>query len=255
MSILRIDINCDMGESYGRFKVGNDEQVFPYITSCNIACGFHGGDPLSIENTIKNAIRHGVQIGAHPSYPDLSGFGRRKMQLKRADLKACIKYQVAALKGLTESQGGRLAYVKPHGALYNTAADDESETRTIMEAIREIDPKLALMGLAGSITQKIALKEGMTFIAEAFADRKYEANGRLMSRTKAGSVLSSAEEAAAQVVSIALHNQVISADGSRISIYAQSICIHGDNPSAIGMLQAIDEALKQHHILKKSFPV
>ena len=255
MSILRIDINCDMGESYGRFKVGNDEEVFPYITSCNIACGFHGGDPLHIENTIQNAIRYGVQIGAHPSYPDLSGFGRRKMQMKRAELKACVKYQVAALKGLAESHGGRLAYVKPHGALYNTAADDESESRTIMEAIREIDPKLALMGLAGSITQKIASSEGIPFIAEAFADRKYEANGRLMSRAKAGSVLSSPAEAAQQVVSIALHNKVVSADGSSIPIYAQSICIHGDNPSAIRILKAIDEALKQQHILKKSFPL
>ena len=255
MQINRIDINCDMGESFGRFKVGNDEMIFPYITSCNIACGFHGGDPLHIENTIKSALKHGVQIGAHPSYPDLSGFGRRKMQLPRAELKAIIKYQVAALKGMTESQGGRLAYVKPHGALYNTAADDESETRTIIQAIREIDPKLALMGLAGSMMQKIALNEGIPFIAEAFADRKYEANGRLMSRSKEGSVLSSPTEAAEQVVSIALHNKAKSAEGTSVQIYAQSICIHGDNPSAVKILQAIQEALDQNGVLKQSFPI
>lgn len=250
---MQIDINCDMGESYGRFKVGNDEEVFPYISSCNIACGFHGGDPLHIERTISKALQHGVQIGAHPSYPDLAGFGRRKMQLPREELKAIIKYQVAALKGMAESLGGRLAYVKPHGALYNTAADDESESTTIIRAIREIDPQLALMGLAGSTTERVAAREGITFIAEAFADRKYEANGRLMSRSKAGSVISDPEAAVAQVLSIILEQRVVSADGTSVPIRAESICIHGDSPAAVDILRTIDAALKEKGILKRSF--
>lgn len=252
MEKMEIDINCDMGESYGHFKVGNDEQIFPYITSCNIACGFHGGDPLHIERTINNAVKHGVQIGAHPSYPDLAGFGRRKMQLSREELKAIIKYQVAALKGMAESLGGKLAYVKPHGALYNTAADDESEAITIIQAIREIDPQLALMGLAGSTTERVAMKEGIIFIAEAFADRKYESDGRLMSRSKAGSVISNPQEAADQVLSIVMKQRVISADGTSVPIRAQSICIHGDNPAAVDILQTLDLALREKGIDKKS---
>ena len=138
-----IDINCDMGESYGHFKVGNDDALFPYISSCNIACGFHGGDPFHIAQTIKKAIAHGVRIGAHPAYPDLAGFGRRKMQIPTIELTAIIKYQVAALKGMTESMGGRLAYVKPHGALYNTAANNVAESTTIIEAVQAIDDSLA----------------------------------------------------------------------------------------------------------------
>lgn len=248
---MRIDINCDMGESYGRFKVGNDDDVFPYITSCNIACGFHGGDPLHIERTIAGALKHDVQIGAHPSYPDLAGFGRRRMQLSREELKAIIKYQTAALKGMAESLGGRLAYVKPHGALYNTAADDESESSTIIRAIREIDPRLALMGLAGSTTERVAAREGVPFIAEAFADRKYGSNGRLMSRDKAGSVISDPQEAAAQVLSIILEQRVVSADGKSVPIRAQSICIHGDSPAAIDILRTLDRVLRERGIDKK----
>lgn len=240
MGNLPIDLNCDMGESYGRFKVGNDEAIFPYVTSSNIACGFHGGDPLHIENTIKGAIAHGVRIGAHPAYPDLSGFGRRRMQLGRDELKAVVKYQIAALKGMTESLGGRLAYVKPHGALYNTAADDASEAFCIIQAIREIDPELALMGLAGSIMEETARREQIPFIAEAFADRRYESNGRLRSRSKEGAVIAAPEQAAGQVFSIARHKQVESYDGAIVPVDAQSVCIHGDNPSAISILQAVE---------------
>ena len=249
---MQIDINCDMGESYGRFKVGNDENIFPYITSCNIACGFHGGDPFHIEKTIKDALDHGVQIGAHPSYPDLAGFGRRKMQLDRDELKALIKYQIAALKGMTESLGGKLIYVKPHGALYNTAANDESETVTIIQAIQEIDSDLALMGLAGSIMEKCSKEKGILFIAEAFADRTYEADGKLMSRSKRGAVLNDPEMAAKQVRSIVMEKNVKSGSGNFVPIHAQSVCIHGDNPTAVEILKTIRKELRPTwHSFKK----
>ena len=248
-----MDINCDMGESFGRYIIGNDENIMPYITSANIACGFHGGDPVHIEKTIKNAIKYKVQIGAHPSYPDLAGFGRRYMDIKKAELKSIIKYQIAALKGLVESNGGKLKYVKPHGALYNQAAKETATTETIINAIQEIDGRLILMGLAGSMTEKICGEKNMKFVAEAFADRQYEANGQLKSRAKNGAVIHDAEKAAAQVLSIILEKWVYTEDGIKVPINAQSICIHGDNPSAIYILKKIDERLKEYKIVKRNF--
>ncbi|MEM6806060.1 MAG: 5-oxoprolinase subunit PxpA [Bacteroidota bacterium] len=248
-----IDINCDMGESFGNFKIGNDEAVFPFITSANIACGFHGGDPVHMEKTIKLALKHGVKIGAHPGYPDLAGFGRRAMQLKPDELRAIIKYQVSAIKGMAESLGGKLAYVKPHGALYNKASNSQAETRAIISGIREISPDLIFMGLAGSIMEKVAIEEGIAFAAEAFADRRYESNGRLMSRAKEGSVLKDVEIASDQVLSIAKDQKLMAAGEVELEVKAQSICIHGDNPSAVDILKAIDRKLAAQGILKKSF--
>jgi len=234
-----IDLNCDMGESYGHFKVGNDDAIFPYIDSCNIACGFHGGDPLHMETTIKKAIAHDVIIGAHPSYPDLAGFGRRKMQVPPNELKAILKYQIAAIKGMTESLGRQLVYVKPHGALYNTAASSRAETEAVIEAIRSIDPQLALMGLAGSMMEMVAKEQQILFIAEAFADRQYTADGRLQSRQIEGAVIHDPQKSAQQVLSIMQKQQVISASGTIVPIVAQSVCIHGDNPAAVAILKAI----------------
>jgi len=249
-----IDLNCDMGESYGNYKIGNDDQVMPYITSCNIACGFHGGDPLQIEKTIKNALKHGVQIGAHPSYPDLQGFGRRKMQVPTDELSAILKYQIAAVKGMTESLGGKLAYVKPHGALYNTSADDEQVTECIVRAIKEISPDLAFMGLAGSKTmESVAKKQDIRFISEAFADRKYTASGRLQSRKIDGAVIHNAEIAAEQVLSLVLKQEVISNLHTPVKVKAESICIHGDNPQVGDILKSIDAILKKHKVRKRAF--
>ncbi|RMG27930.1 MAG: LamB/YcsF family protein [Bacteroidetes bacterium] len=243
-----IDLNCDMGESYGRFQIGNDEAIFPYISSSNIACGFHGGDPLHIENTIRLALKHRVRIGAHPSYPDLSGFGRRKMHLPAAELEAVVKYQVAALKGMVESHGATLAYVKPHGALYNTAADEEETCRLIISAIQALDPRLALMGLAGSTMEQVARQQGIEFIAEAFADRTYTPQGRLLPRSQPHAVIYEPEQAVKQVLDIALRQHVLSAGGLMVPVHAQSICIHGDNPAAVPILQALHAAFETHHI-------
>ncbi len=244
MNKHQIDINCDMGESYGQFKVGNDAQLFPYISSCNIATGFHAGDPLHIEQTIKGALEQGLRIGAHPSYPDLAGFGRRKMALAAEELKAIIKYQVAALKGMVESRGGKLAYIKPHGALYNEMAHNEAEAIPVIEAIQAIDPDLALMGLAGSQLEQIAQQLNIHFIAEAFADRRYESNGQLQARNKEGAVIQEPELAVKQVLDMVLHQKVTTADGISIPIQAQSICIHGDNPAAVDILIKMKEKFR-----------
>jgi len=248
MAKLSIDLNCDMGESYGRFQIGNDQAVFPLITSSNIACGFHGGDPLHLENTISMAIAHNTRIGAHPSYPDLMGFGRQKMQIPFPQLKALVKYQVAALKGLVESQGAQLAYVKPHGALYNSIAKDPKEAQVVLEAIQEIDPHLQLMGLAGSHLADLAAQMNIRFIAEAFADRKYESDGHLVARDKAGSVLQNPQEIADQVLSIVRDQQVSTLDQTLVSLRADSICIHGDNPMVLPILEAITNTLTKHAI-------
>ncbi|MTI20360.1 5-oxoprolinase subunit PxpA [Fulvivirga sp. RKSG066] len=252
---MKIDINCDMGESFGQFKIGNDTELFPYITSCNIACGFHGGDPYHIEKTIKHAISHGVQIGAHPSYPDLAGFGRRKMQLSVEELSAIIKYQVAALKGMTESCGGKLKYVKPHGALYNSIADDDQEATVVIEAIQAVDDQLAIMGLAGSGIESLATKKGIRFIKEAFADRKYTSEGRLESRSKENAVISNPQEAAKQVMHMVMHGKVRASDMSEVDIAADSVCIHGDNPSAVNILQAIRNTARENNISIEAFAI
>ncbi|HKK73524.1 MAG TPA: 5-oxoprolinase subunit PxpA [Saprospiraceae bacterium] len=250
---LSIDINCDLGESYGRYRIGNDAIVFPLITSANIACGFHGGDPLHIQDTIKAAIKHQVQIGAHPGYPDLMGFGRRAMQIPAEELKAIIRYQIAAVKGLTESLGGQLHFVKPHGALYNKMARDHSEAETVIEAILSMDKELAIMGLAGSHLREIVERKGGRFIAEAFADRRYEADGKLRSRNKQYSVLENPEVVAQQVLSIARDQQVEAYDGSTLSLQADSICIHGDNPKVESLLASITSILAKAGISKKPF--
>ena len=252
MKPISIDLNCDMGESYGRFKVGNDAAIFPFISSCNIACGFHGGDPLTIEHTLKIAVDYDVRIGAHPSFPDLSGFGRRNMDLSESELIALLKYQIAALKGMAESCGGKLSYVKPHGALYNKAAKDTTVSHCIIQAVQAIDPSLQLMGLAGSQTQIEAKKAGINFIAEAFADRRYDANGQLRSRRLKGSVLHNVQEVVDQVLSIIKYQRVQSFEGHAVPMQAQSICVHGDTPNALELLKALDQAFQAENIIRKA---
>lgn len=248
-----VDINCDMGESYGNYTIGNDQAIFPHITSCNIACGMHAGDPYQIEKTIDLAIEHGVQIGAHPGYPDLQGFGRRVLPMPSQELSSFIKYQVAALKGLVESKGHRLNYVKPHGALYNEMAKNQEVADTVVKAIKLIDSQLKIMGLAGSHVKAVCEEQSMHFIAEAFADRQYEANGQLRSRALEGAVLHEPDLAAKQVLSIVEDKRTFGLHGEEVEIEAQSFCIHGDNPVAISILKKITEQLALKGISKKHF--
>ncbi len=248
-----IDINCDMGESFGQYRIGNDAAIFPYITSCNIACGMHAGDPTQMDKTIDLALKHGVQIGAHPGYPDLMGFGRRDMAISERDLLALIRYQVSALKGMIESKGGRLSYVKPHGALYNKAARSPQIANIIMTAINSIDPNLVTVGLAGSIMEQEAHKMGCRFIAEAFADRRYAESGRLTPRHEDKAVITDPHAAVAQVISIVLSEKVKTTLNGWVPLRAQTICIHGDNASAVPILRAIDQTLTEKNVQKVHF--
>jgi UPF0271 protein len=243
-----IDINCDLGESYGHFKMGNDDNIFPHISSCNIACGFHGGDPLHIENTIKKALKYKVQIGAHPSYPDLAGFGRRKINLSNEELKASVKYQIAAVQGMVKSLGGELKYIKAHGALYNSIAHNEQEAEVFLSAVKEIDPQLAILGLAGSSFKEITEQYGFQFISEGFLDRKYLEDGSLISRREKGAVLDSVNSSVKQFISLAQKGEVETANGKTIPMRVDSLCIHGDNPLA-------EEILKSIHQLDQSITI
>lgn len=248
----QIDINCDMGESHGHFVVGNDTTIFPYITSSNIACGFHAGDPWHMRQSIRAALHHGVRIGAHPGFPDLNGFGRQYMDIPSEQLTAQVAYQIAAIDGVARSLGGKLAYVKPHGALYNAVASKEKEAAAVIQAIQEMDVGLALMGLAGSLIEEMAQVKQVPFIPEAFADRRYESNGQLRSRRKKEAVIHDPEVAARQVVRMVLQEEVESFSGEILSLKARSICIHGDNPAAVSILKAIDDAFIRHQIKKSA---
>lgn len=242
-----------MGESFGNHRVGNDQAIFPYVTSSNIACGFHGGDAVHMEHSIRTAVKYGVQVGAHPGYPDLAGFGRRKMDLPPQELKAIIKYQLAAIMGMARSLGTSVKYLKPHGALYNAAVENQQIAMIVIESVQEISRTMPIMGLAGSLFQDICGSQGVTFVAEAFADRSYEANGKLRSRSEAGALITDPNQAVAQVLDIVLKGQVKSHDDIMIPQQVQSICIHGDNPAAVSILRAIDQSLENEGILKQSF--
>ncbi len=233
-----------MGESYGNYTIGNDREIMPYINAANIACGMHGGDPYHIEQTINLALDHHVRIGAHPGFPDLQGFGRRVIPMKDGELSSYIKYQVSALKGLVEANGGTLEYVKPHGALYNHIAKNEIQAQVVIDAIKAIDPNLKIMGLAGSHMKKLVSQAQMNFIAEAFADRAYENDGKLRSRNLEGALIKEPEKASSQVLSILKNRKVITYDGTELNLEAESFCIHGDNRAATAIAQSINNQLK-----------
>ncbi len=250
MHAIEIDINCDMGEG-----AAFDALLLPYITSCNIACGGHAGDAEWMERTVKLALRNGVQMGAHPSYPDREGFGRKRLVMSKKDLQATIKKQVLCLKNIASTHGASLKYVKPHGALYHEMAVNSAEADAVIETIRKIDPKLALMGLAGSTMANVAHLRGIQFIPEAFADRRYQKNGLLLPRKVEGAVLSEPMEAVLQVRNLVRKQCVYGPAGERIKIEARSICLHGDNPEVVALLKALATDFKAHNIIRKSVTI
>jgi len=250
--MIKVDLNCDLGESFGSYKMGNDEAMMPHITSANIACGFHAGDPLTMERTIKMALKHEVAIGAHPGYPDLVGFGRRNMQIVADEVKAMVKYQVAALKGMTEALGGKLQHVKPHGALYNQAAKDPLLANAIAQAIAEIDSELIFMGLANSEMKNAAAKFDLQFASEVFADRAYTKEGLLVPRSLDGAVIHDPHVCKNRVLAMVLKSQVTSVENQKIKIDTDSICIHGDNPKAYDLAVAIKNHLLENQIQVKA---
>ena len=248
-----IDLNCDLGESFGAYKMGMDEEILPLITSANIACGFHGGDPLIMERTVALCKVHGVRPGAHPGFPDLNGFGRRNMNLSPKEVKACVTYQIGALKAFCDSASIRLYHVKPHGALYNMAAVDYKLAAAICEAIHDVDDSLVLLALSGSEMLRAARECGISSASEVFADRAYERDGTLVSRSHKGAVIEEKEAAVKQVVRMAKEGRVRAISGEDISIKADSVCVHGDGRNALSFVKRIREELAVKGIEVKGF--
>ncbi|MFN2119459.1 MAG: LamB/YcsF family protein [Anaerolineales bacterium] len=238
---MGIDINCDMGESFGRFKVGDDQGVMPFITSANIACGMHAGDPMVVRATVRSARHHGVGIGAHPGWPDLQGFGRREMQFTAEDAEAFVLFQIAAVAGIAKAEGARLVHVKPHGALYNQATKDHELAQAIARAVREFDAELILVGLAGSALIEEGIQAGLRVANEGFADRRYESDGTLRPRKQTGAVIETPEGVATQAVQLAREGIRNGRDSLRID----TLCLHGDHPRAADNARRVRESLEK----------
>lgn len=243
--MLTIDINSDLGESFGAWKMGDDSAMLDVVSSANVACGFHAGDPAGILKTVKAAAERGVAIGAHVGYRDLAGFGRRNMDPSSEELIGDVIYQIGALQGLAKAAGTRVTYVKPHGALYNTIAIDARQAADVIAAIRAIDPSLVLMALAGSQLVEQARSAGLTVVAEAFADRAYTPQGNLVSRREKGSVLHDPELVAQRMLRMVRDGVIEAIDGTMTQIDAQSICVHGDSPGAVVIAQRLRALLEK----------
>lgn len=248
-----IDLNSDLGESFGQWQMGNDEAMLNVVSSANIACGFHAGSPAGILKTLKAAKANNVEIGAHVAYPDLVGFGRRNMDVATDELTADVIYQIGALKGLATSIGTKVSYVKPHGALYNTIAHDKRQAMAVIDALCLVDPTLILVALAGSKLIEWAKEKGLNVVAEAFADRAYHADGTLVSRKEVGAVLHDPDLVAERMLQLVNDGGVTAIEGQFVSIDAGSICVHGDSASALAMAQKVREKLQQNGINIASF--
>jgi len=248
-----IDLNSDLGESYGAWRMGDDKAMLAVVSSANVACGFHAGDPAGIYRTVKAAAENGVVIGAHVSYPDRVGFGRRDLDATSEELIADVIYQIGALKGVAAAAGTTVRYVKPHGALYNRIAYDAGQGQAVIDGIRAVDPSLVLMGLANAPILDLARRAGLAVVAEAFADRAYTPKGELVSRREAGSVLHDAKIIADRMVGLARSGTLEAIDGSTIRVEAQSICVHGDSPGAVAIAEEIRRRFTAEGIAIRSF--
>lgn len=242
------DLNCDMGEGFGAFNIGNDEAIMPFVSSVNIACGFHAGDPAVMKKTVRLALKYGVAIGAHPGLPDLQGFGRREMAISPEEAYDLMVYQIGALEAFVRSEGGSMQHVKPHGALYNMAAANKELATAIAEAVYRVDPKLVLYGLSGSELIHAGAALGLGVANEVFADRTYQQDGSLTSRKQANALITDHQQAIAQVIKMIKEGAVISRQGSPVSIKADTICIHGDGSSAVAFAKGIYAAFKEEGI-------
>lgn len=246
--MISVDLNCDMGESFGAWTMGSDAELMDHVSSVNIACGFHAGDASTIRRTVEAAVEKGVAIGAHPGYPDLQGFGRRNMSLSPPEVFDIVLYQVAALKGICEASGTRLHHVKPHGALYNQASQDQAISQSIAEAVSKIDNNLILYGFAGSLLISEAKDLSLRTASEAFADRTYQRDGSLTPRTNAGALITDVKKAVDQALRIVKKQSVETIDGDAVSIYADTICIHGDGMHALEFASSIRNSLVENGV-------
>ena len=244
MTSTTLDMNCDMGESYGAWHMGNDEAVLKYVSSANIACGFHGGDPSTMRKTVAAALANGVALGAHPSLQDLAGFGRRTIQISPQEAYDAMVYQVGALAGVAASQGAKLHHVKAHGALYNMAAKDLELARALCQAVRDVDRDLVLYGLAGSRWIEAAHSVGLRTAQEVFADRTYQADGSLTPRSRADAMITDLDQSIAQVLGMVRDGQVRATDGTLVPLRPDTLCIHGDQPGAEAFAAGIRKALE-----------
>lgn len=249
---LSIDLNCDMGESFGAWSMGQDETILPYVTSANIACGYHAGDPAVMRKTVAAALQHGVALGAHPGLPDLVGFGRRNLDITPTEAYDMVVVQVGALAGVAASQGGRLHHVKAHGALYNMASRNEELADAIARAVSDVDSSLVLYALAGSKQVEAGRRHGLTVAEEVFADRSYQDDGSLTPRKQPGAMIEDADTSIRQVLRMITEGMVGTMQGSDVTVRADTLCIHGDQPGAVVFAQAIRRALTDREIAVRS---
>ncbi|CAM5376823.1 LamB/YcsF family protein [Leifsonia shinshuensis] len=249
----RVDLNSDLGESFGAWRMGDDAAMLRLVTSANVACGFHAGDPSTMLATCRLAAENAVAVGAHVSYRDLAGFGRRSMDVPSAELRDEVLYQLAALAGIARVAGTAVRYVKPHGALYNRIVHDEAQAAAVVTAVAAFDPALPLLGLPGSAVERAAAEHGIRFVPEAFVDRGYRADGTLVPRTEPGAVLSDVTAIAARAVRMARDGVVESVDGAPVAVAADSLCVHGDTPGAVRMAEAVRRGLDEAGIAVRAF--
>jgi UPF0271 protein len=238
-----INLNADLGESFGAWRMGDDAALLQVIGSANIACGFHAGDPVVMRETVRLAVANGVSLGAHPAFPDLQGFGRRVMQLSPKELEATILYQVGALQAMAAAEGGRVSHVKPHGALNNMACADEAMATIVARAVKALDRELILLAPAHSALERAGEAAGLRVAREVFADRSYQADGQLTPRSQPGAVLHGAQDCVQHVLRMLEAGGIVTTDGQRLSTRIDSICVHGDGPGAVAAAQAIRRAL------------
>lgn len=247
-----IDLNCDMGESFGAYTIGHDEELMAYVSSVNIACGFHGGDPAVMRRTVQLAVSKNIAVGAHPGYPDLQGFGRREMKVSPQEAYDMVLYQVGALTAFVKAAGTRLHHVKPHGALYNAAAKDAALAAAIARAVKDAGDDLVFVGLSGSVMIREAGMLGLRTASEVFADRSYQDDGTLTPRASPHAMIEDPEVAARQVLRMVQHKTVTTISGKDIPVTAETVCIHGDGRSALSFARAIVHLLQQHHVSIKT---
>ncbi|WP_454006424.1 LamB/YcsF family protein [Alcaligenes sp. Marseille-Q7550] len=243
-----IDLNCDMGESFGAWTMGHDKEVMPWVSSVNIACGFHAGDPATMRRTVALALEHGVRVGAHPGLPDLAGFGRRVMAVTPQDAYDLVVVQVGALAAVARSQGGSLHHVKAHGALYNMAARDPALAQAIARAVADVDPGLVLYALAGSVQVQAGLEAGLVVAQEVFADRSYQPDGSLTPRQQPGAMITDAEQSVRQVLQMVEQGQVTCLSGELVELKADTLCLHGDQPDAADFARRLHAAFQERDI-------
>ncbi|MEV0596197.1 LamB/YcsF family protein [Nonomuraea cavernae] len=248
-----IDLNADLGEGFGIWELGDDLALLDIVTSANVACGFHAGDPVTIRRACAAAVDRGVSIGAQVSYRDLAHFGRREMDMEPEELCAEVLYQLAAVDGIARAMGGRVSYVKPHGALYNRVCRDEVQAAALVDAVVDYDPSLPVLTLPGSVVHRAAAAEGVATIAEAFADRAYTSAGALVSRREPGALVHDPAAVSARAVRMAVEGSVTSIDGTPVPVSARSICVHGDTPGAVVLAQAVRDGLLEAGVVLQAF--